>query len=198
MPSDKALRTRRSLIDASFGILLEEGFGCLTLDRVAARAKVSKGALTYHFSSKRALHKALIESYAAHMDEELEKYQGLFEGEEADVLVAGYIEWFKAFAENNRGWAALGVELLSSCAGDAELMAPVERWYRRLYERIASLPEEKRCPVLTCVMALEGFFYTHKFGLDLAPASLKKALWPYLEDTLAKVRIRRLKRSAVY
>jgi AcrR family transcriptional regulator len=198
MPSEKALRTRRSLIEASFEIIREEGFGHLTLDRVAAGAKVSKGALTYHFSSKRTLIKALIVSYADHMDEELAKYQGLFEGEEADVLVAGYIEWFKAFETNNRGWAALGVELLSGILGDEELMEPVVGWYRRLFKKIESLPADRRCPVMACVMAMEGFFYTHKFGLDLAPAAFKKELWTYLSGAVAGVKAKRVKQSAVY
>jgi AcrR family transcriptional regulator len=198
MPSEKALRTRRSLIEASFEIIREDGFEHLTLDRVAARAKVSKGALTYHFSSKRALIKALIESYAGHMDEELEKYQGLFEGEEADVLVAGYIEWFKAFETNNKGWAALGVELLSGILGDAELMEPITGWYRRLYNKIEALPANRRCAVMACVMAMEGFFYTHKFGLDLASPSFKKELWSYLTGTVAGVSAKRVKRRAVY
>ncbi|MFU0842521.1 MAG: hypothetical protein ACFWTZ_07970 [Burkholderia sp.] len=51
---------------------------------------------------------------------------------------------------------------------------------------------------MACVMAMEGFFYTHKFGLDLASPSFKKELWSYLTGTVAGVSAKRVKRRAVY
>ena len=142
MASEKAQRTKVALIEAANAIILEEGIDNLTLDRVAERAGLSKGALTYHFSSKRSLHAALIAHYVEHMNEEMEKYTSLFEGDDADRLVAGYVEWFKAFDRNNRGWATVGVTLISSFVHDKELMAPVTAWYEALYQRIERLPVE--------------------------------------------------------
>ena len=198
MPSEKALKTRQAIIESAFTIIHTEGFEALTMDHIAEKASLSKGALTYHFNNKHALHLALIESYVAHMEEEFTKYVSLFTGDEADTMVAGYIEWFKAFQRNNRGWAMVGVSLLSNFALDAELMAPVRQWYQRLFDRIAQLPPERRTPVLVCILAMEGLFYAHKFGIDLIPGDMKKALWPYLSDTVAQVNVSQTKKRVRY
>lgn len=198
MPTEKAQKTKQAIIESAFSIILNEGFEAVTMEHVAEKASVSKGALTYHFNNKRALHLALIENYVAHMDEEFTKYVSLFSGDEADTIVAGYIEWFKAFQRNNSGWAAVGVSLLSNFVLDEQLMAPVRQWYQRLFDRIAQLPPERRTPVLVCILAMEGLFYAHKFGIDLIPGDMKKALWPYLSDTVAQVNVSQTKKRVRY
>ena len=198
MASEKAQRTKVALIEAANAIILEEGIDNLTLDRVAERAGLSKGALTYHFSSKRSLHAALIAHYVEHMNEEMEKYTSLFEGDDADRLVAGYVEWFKAFDRNNRGWATVGVTLISSFVHDKELMAPVTAWYEALYQRIERLPAEKQVPTILAVMTMEGFFYAHKFGVDFVSPKLKKALWPYLLEKVSAVDVKRKEQKVDY
>ncbi len=191
MAGEKAQKMKKALIEAAYDVLRQDGIDSLTLDRVAAQAQASKGALTYHFRTKRDLHRAMIQHYIEHMDEEMKKYVGLFEGDEADVLAAGYIEWFKAFETNNRGWAQVGLALLSHFAGDDEMIEPMREWYRKLFSRISALPEPRRTPILVCVMTLEGFFYAHKFGLNFVAADLKKQLWPFLEKEVAKIRVKR-------
>ena len=55
MSSEKAIRTRASIIAAARSIILKEGIGALTMDRAAQEAGMSKGACMYHFKTKRAL-----------------------------------------------------------------------------------------------------------------------------------------------
>lgn len=55
MASDKAIKTRQSILDAAKAIIIEEGIGALTMERAATKAGISKGACMYHFKSKRAL-----------------------------------------------------------------------------------------------------------------------------------------------
>ena len=71
MPTPKALRTRQTLLTVARTIILNEGIGALTMDKVAEAAGVSKGACMYHFKSKRALQAALLEDYAEHLNTEL-------------------------------------------------------------------------------------------------------------------------------
>ena len=80
MSSEKAIRTRASIIAAARSIILKEGIGALTMDRAAQEAGMSKGACMYHFKTKRALHAALIEDYAAHLESQMKRHEGLFEG----------------------------------------------------------------------------------------------------------------------
>ena len=95
MSSEKALRTRAAIIAAARGIILKEGIGALTMDRAAQAAGMSKGACMYHFKNKRALHAALIEDYAAHLDGQMKRHEALFEGRPDETLVPGFVEWFK-------------------------------------------------------------------------------------------------------
>ena len=53
--------TRRALLDSAAGLFLEKGYTATSLDEVAAGARVTKGAVYHHFSSKRALYEALAE-----------------------------------------------------------------------------------------------------------------------------------------
>ena len=97
MLSDKGRKTQEFLVKTAFDIIVEKGIEALSLDRIVERAGISKGALTYHFKNKHELYKALIEYYIIHMDEEMQKYTLLFEGDPADCLIAGYVMWFRAF-----------------------------------------------------------------------------------------------------
>ncbi|EHR60301.1 TetR/AcrR family transcriptional regulator [Saccharomonospora cyanea] len=53
--------SRELVLDAYEGVLIEHGPTAVTLDAVAARAKVSKGGLLYHFGSKEALLDGLLD-----------------------------------------------------------------------------------------------------------------------------------------
>ena len=184
MASIKAVKTRQSIIDAAKAIILEEGIGALTMDHAAEKAGISKGALMYHFKSKRALQAALVEDYAAHLDAELSRHEALFDGSPEETLVPGFIEWFRSFDRDNHGWASVGLAIHSNFVHDEELMRPVKAWYEKLHARIAALPEDVRTPALVAIMALEGFFYSHKFGVDLTNPKLKIQAWHYILDNL--------------
>ena len=53
--------TRRAILDSATGLFLEKGYAATSLDEVAGGARVTKGAVYHHFSSKRALYEALSE-----------------------------------------------------------------------------------------------------------------------------------------
>ncbi len=59
-------------------------------------------------------------------------------------------------------------------------MKPVKEWYQKLFERIEQAPKEKQTALLIGIMALEGFFYTHKFGVDLVSPKMKREAWNFM------------------
>ena len=71
----KAQKTKADLLKAARAVLLSGGIARLSMDRVAEQAGVSKGAIMYHFPTKRALQAALIEDYAEHLDRELRRHE---------------------------------------------------------------------------------------------------------------------------
>lgn len=182
MTIKKAQRTKAELLEAARELLLEEGIARLSMDRVAERAGVSKGAIMYHFPTKRALEAAMIENYAEHLEREFHRHEAMFEGPPEETLVPGFIAWFRSFDADNKGWASVGVQLLSQQAHEPELLKPVRAWYDRLYARILRLPKRRRTRMLLVIMALEGFFFTHKFGLDLIDAERKEEVYALMAD----------------
>ena len=56
-------KTRAALLDAASRIVQQRGVEHLTLELTAQEAGVSKGGLLYHFPSKEALIKGMIQSY---------------------------------------------------------------------------------------------------------------------------------------
>lgn len=73
--------TRTKIMDAAKSLILNNGFGGTTVDAVKEKAGVSKGAFFHHFSSKADLGHALVKRYAEadaeHLEETLEKAEGL-------------------------------------------------------------------------------------------------------------------------
>lgn len=73
--------TRQDLLLAANQIVLSKGVTHLTLEAVAKKAGVSKGGLLYHFPSKEALIKGLIEHLNAQFDAKVARHIALETGE---------------------------------------------------------------------------------------------------------------------
>lgn len=58
-------QTRDRILDASYELILEYGFGATTVDGIVTRAGITKGAFFHHFPSKADLARALVERHAA-------------------------------------------------------------------------------------------------------------------------------------
>ncbi|MFF5011293.1 ScbR family autoregulator-binding transcription factor [Streptomyces phaeochromogenes] len=64
---ERAVRTRNALIEAAAELFHRDGFGTTSLAMVTARAKVSNGALYFHFATKADLAEAVVASAAARL-----------------------------------------------------------------------------------------------------------------------------------
>ncbi len=58
--------THEALVVSASACFFENGFAATSLDQVAQRARVTKGAIYHHFSSKRALYLAVLERQQEH------------------------------------------------------------------------------------------------------------------------------------
>lgn len=188
MASDKARLTRAMMLRAARDLIVEKGIDRLSMDQLALRCEKSKGAVMYHFKTRRALLLALIEEYAEHMTERLHLNEeralaALSEKERADAIVSGralvgaYVLWFREFDADSSGWAQVGVSLLALASHDPELLEPVRAWYHSLIERAERLPPRVRSRVIFCLMAMEGLFFTRKFSLDGMTREQKEAVF---------------------
>jgi AcrR family transcriptional regulator len=58
--------THEALVDSASACFFESGFAATSLDHVAQRARVTKGAIYHHFTSKRELFLAVLERQQEH------------------------------------------------------------------------------------------------------------------------------------
>jgi AcrR family transcriptional regulator len=197
MSSDKAKMTRAAMLRSARELIVERGIDRLSMDQLALRCEKSKGAVMYHFKTRRALLQALIEEYAEHMTERLRRNEAwavsnLNEAERNDeeargrALIAAYVRWFREFDADSSEWAQVGVSLLALASHDPELLEPVRAWYRRLIARAEALPFRVRSKVIFCLMAMEGLFFTRKFSLDGMTADQKEAVFAEMRALLER------------
>lgn len=55
---------RRQIVDAAIDLLVEEGYGQATLERIAKRADISRGLISYHFDGRADLMEAVFSKVA--------------------------------------------------------------------------------------------------------------------------------------
>ena len=82
----RANNSREHILDTYVDLLIRSGERAATLDAVATAAKVSKGGLLYHFSSKKALLEALAERTLTLAEEDFAAMKQAPEGASAYYL----------------------------------------------------------------------------------------------------------------
>jgi AcrR family transcriptional regulator len=114
---------RDELLDAAESLLDDHGSQGLTLAAVAERAGVSKGGLLYHFASKEALIKGMIERLIGEFDT-------LVAAQDESTYTRAYLKATFTAVESGRlrRWA-----VVTGAAGDPTLLAPLReamcRWH---------------------------------------------------------------------
>ncbi len=119
-PSQNA---RDAILDAAEDVVRESGAAHLTLDAVSARAGVSKGGLLYHFRTKEALLKAMLERLRkafteARKTEAAKLPEGPAQELKAHILSSEFLQEGKL-----KGIAAA---LLAAGAHDPKLLKPAQ------------------------------------------------------------------------
>lgn len=67
LKQERAAQTRRQLLNAAATAFAEKGFPAVTLQDIADRAEVTKGAVYFHFTNKEALAVAVTEEFYAQL-----------------------------------------------------------------------------------------------------------------------------------
>ena len=77
LKQERAWNTRRAILDAAARVFAEKGFAGMTLQDVAERAELTKGALYFHFSNKESLAVEIVTTYAARWEPLIEEVKRL-------------------------------------------------------------------------------------------------------------------------
>ncbi|WP_372426870.1 TetR/AcrR family transcriptional regulator [Salinarimonas chemoclinalis] len=161
--------TRARILRAALEIAQEAGPGSVSLEAVAAQAGVSKGGLLYHFPTKAALLRGLVE-------EQLARFEAALGTEAAasrhDGVIAAYVETFVA---QRLCAAPPSAGMLTALVEDPAILEPVRRRERGFLDAIranAADPDEATIVYL----ALHGLALMRLLGIDVVDAEERAAL----------------------
>ncbi|WP_345565610.1 TetR/AcrR family transcriptional regulator [Nonomuraea rosea] len=138
---------RDELLDAAEELLCDQGSTALTLAAVADRAGVSKGGLLYHYGSKEALIKGMIERLIEDFDELLAAQPG-------ETYTERYLGATLAAVRSGRlrRWA-----VVTGASGNLFLLAPLReamtRWHR---DELSEEPDPRASQIVR--LACEGLW----------------------------------------
>jgi AcrR family transcriptional regulator len=134
MKNKRKTDTRDKLLDAAASIVIEKGTTRMTLDAVAAQAKVSKGGLLYHFASKEALVQAMISRIVEIAEQNFADalaHEPTGKGRHARALLSLMMDNEGPFLTNVKQMAA---PLLASAAGNFNLLNPVRTFFQKVHQ----------------------------------------------------------------
>jgi AcrR family transcriptional regulator len=128
---------RATLLEAARAAFAEAGYHETSLDAVAERAGVSKALLYEHFSSKRELYVAILET---HVHELVERISGAVgAAEPGEPRMRAGLEAFFGFVEERRGaW-----RIMFRNAGDPDVAVRLDRLRDEVAAAIAQLMSEE-------------------------------------------------------
>lgn len=181
--SERALKTRAKIMDATRAFIVREGVGRLSIDKIVKESGTSKGAFLYHFKNRKALFCALVEEYVDHLNERMNFHMSKYQDAE-EPLILGYASWYEDFDKDDGGFAVLGVALLALLLHEPDALKPFHDWYAKVFKMVQDSPI-KTPQLLTAIMAFEGFFFTHKMGFDSLDKETKEATWKYTIEQVA-------------
>src|SRR5579872_2398620 len=145
--------TQDSILETALDVILREGVGALTLDRVAREAGISKGGLLYHYAGKEELIAALIEHLVDSLDR---KRQALETGNAPGTRTRAFV---RAASE-----VEMAPALLAAQAAAPSLIDPLRAHYQEWQDR---LNHDGIDPMRATVarLAAEGLWFSEALGL---------------------------------
>ena len=172
---------RERILDAADAVVHADGAAHLTLDAVAERAQVSKGGVLYHFKTKEALLRAMIDRHLHGVAERRAAAQA--------ALPPGPGRELKAWAlmsmanEKNVVQKRTGCSMLAAAANDPRLIEPFHQFQQWRLDTVreaaaAGLPFPRAAVIM---LALDGLGLLELHDLSPYDAAQRRAV---LEDLL--------------
>lgn len=168
---------RQKLLEAAALIVTEQGSDALTLDAVAKRAEVSKGGLLYHFSTKEALVKGLVQYmndiYRANVEELVEKDE-----KETGKWARSFINVMHDKSAENR---TISAGMLAAQGINPKLLQPLQDTYADWQNHIEHDGiDQVDATILR--LAVDGLWLSEIFGLGQLPPKLRKQVLQRLTE----------------
>jgi AcrR family transcriptional regulator len=100
--AERREKTKAAIVNAATRIFGERGFAATTMDDIAAAARVAKGAVYHHFSTKEALFEAVFEQVSLELIADLDRISRA-EKDALAAMAAGTQAYFTACSKGATG-----------------------------------------------------------------------------------------------
>ena len=133
-------QTRERLVETALRLFLKDGYNATSLDKVAAEAGFSKGAVYSNFATKHELGLAVLD--VLHLERAMSLAGAVLEAETVEDRLAAFEKW----ADENIGdvgWTALEVEFATSNRQVAGVNNALAGRRRELTAAVADLIEQQ-------------------------------------------------------
>ncbi|NIE55225.1 TetR/AcrR family transcriptional regulator [Burkholderia sp. Ax-1735] len=179
--------SRDRLLDAAAELVASQGIQNLTIEAVAAAAKVTKAGLVYHFKTRDDLLAALIERVVGELDMlELRANEAREADDSAKPLKSSLAELSKLTFDMPEDRRLLLANLLAATSLYPHLAGPVRDFFSRSYARVAqSGPDAGQ--VLALVVALDGIALLEVLNLHRFTPEQRQVLRDTLESAIRKL-----------
>ncbi len=179
-PTFTGISRRRQLIDCAIEVLGEHGYAGTTLSRVADRAEVSKGVVSYHFANKSDLLEAIVTDVFARGAEYAtsEWFDHLDDTATAADVLRTYLESNLAYIAAHPEQIAAAVEIIRSyrhddgsrvfgLAWESSLLEPLEEIFRDGQRTGHFRSFSTRVMAISVRRVIDGFSFEVLYGGDL-------------------------------
>jgi AcrR family transcriptional regulator len=173
------MNKRDSILDGAQALVVREGSGGFTLDRIAGEAKVSKGGLLYHFATKEELVSALVARTVEYFEKDLALYKRLHgDGPGANTKAFAIATLEGEWAEK-AGLLPHGLDLfatmLAVISTSPHLMAPMREAYAKWQHAVEN---DGTDPILATIvrLAADGLWFTEFLGLSTFTPKKRKQI----------------------
>ncbi|CAD6531399.1 hypothetical protein LMG27952_02575 [Paraburkholderia hiiakae] len=177
------VQVRAQLLQAASDIATDQGVPAVTLDAVAERAGVTKGALQYHFANKQGLLDALFEQTLARFEQQMHTRveEGVAEGAPRHGAAArAYLHTTideTSPAASTNVLRVLVAAMMTDPAIRERYAAPMRKWTRP-----DPLPLEAAARLMICRLAADGLWISDLLGYQNMPPRLRAEVVRQLEQ----------------
>ena len=173
---------REDLIDAAEAIVTEQGVGELTLERVAARAGVTKGGLIYHYKTREALLQALVERLVGKIEARF-LAGAAAHGDSTEGLLLAMID---DVLDMRREEKALIANLLAAVSAHPGQLGPVQQMYERMNGALAGAGEHAGVALMISC-ALDGLLFMELLDIQHFSAEQRQQMRDALVATVKHI-----------
>lgn len=183
MSTTNTVGTRERILAAAEDVVVTDGVACLTLEKAAARAGISKGGVLYHFRTKEALVAAMVDRLAGRFDEGIRAHRARHP--EPGAFARAYVEecLAESLTDDERREERVGAALVAAIASQPDLLGPLREAFAGWQ---AELERDAADPVLATVarFAADGLWLSELFGIDALTPQMRDAVRARLLDVV--------------